>query len=470
MEKVQLLLRQHVGAPCAPCVAVGDKVKKGTLIATPTGLGANIFSSVYGEVSEILEDRIVIKADAEQPDEFVPIDVPEDASKLDMIKAAGIVGMGGAGFPTGIKLNIDLSATEQGEFREDINPELPKDFKLEHSYILINDSECEPGLAHNIKQTIEQTDKVIRGVKYCMEITKADKAIFAIKKKNREAVLKLLDALKDEENISVHLLPDIYPMGEERAVVRECLGVNLDTTQLPSAARSVVINLETVAKIVEAIEEKKPCISKNVTVRGNIKGGNEAHVFMDVPVGISVGELIEMAGGLDKDDSVGEIIMGGAFTGRAAELDEPTTKTTGAILTTYRMPDLTDKKVGLLVCACGGNEARMRTIAEKMHGEVVSVCRCKQAIENKPGAPLKCLRPGNCPGQVKNNMQFKKDGCEYIIIGNCSDCSNTVMASAPQMGLKVFHQTDHVMRAIGHAQYRQLTVSKQVDQDINVED
>ena len=448
MEKVQLLLRQHVGAPCAPCVAVG----------------------VYGEVSEILEDRIVIKADAEQPDEFVPIDVPEDASKLDMIKAAGIVGMGGAGFPTGIKLNIDLSATEQGEFREDINPELPKDFKLEHSYILINDSECEPGLAHNIKQTIEQTDKVIRGVKYCMEITKADKAIFAIKKKNREAVLALLDALKDEENISVHLLPDIYPMGEERAVVRECLGVNLDTTQLPSAARSVVINLETVAKIAEAIEEKKPCISKNVTVRGNIKGGNEAHVFMDVPVGISVGELIEMAGGLDKEDSVGEIIMGGAFTGRAAELDEPTTKTTGAILTTYRMPDLTDKKVGLLVCACGGNEARMRTIAEKMHGEVVSVCRCKQAIENKPGAPLKCLRPGNCPGQVKNNMQFKKDGCEYIIIGNCSDCSNTVMASAPQMGLKVFHQTDHVMRAIGHAQYRQLTVSKQVDQDINVED
>ena len=461
MEKVQLLLRQHVGAPCAPCVAVGDKVKKGTLIATPTGLGANIFSSVYGEVSEILEDRIVIKADAEQPDEFVPIDVPEDASKLDMIKAAGIVGMGGAGFPTGIKLNIDLSATEQGEFREDINPELPKDFKLEHSYILINDSECEPGLAHNIKQTIEQTDKVIRGVKYCMEITKADKAIFAIKKKNREAVLALLDALKDEENISVHLLPDIYPMGEERAVVRECLGVNLDTTQLPSAARSVVINLETVAKIAEAIEEKKPC---------NIKDGNAAHVFMDVPVGISVGELIEMAGGLDKDDSVGEIIMGGAFTGRAAELDEPTTKTTGAILTTYRMPDLTDKKVGLLVCACGGNEARMRTIAEKMHGEVVSVCRCKQAIENKPGAPLKCLRPGNCPGQVKNNMQFKKDGCEYIIIGNCSDCSNTVMASAPQMGLKVFHQTDHVMRAIGHAQYRQLTVSKQVDQDINVED
>ena len=83
MGNVQILLRQHVGAPCAPCVEVGADVKKGTLIATPTGLGANIFSSVYGKVAEITEDRIIIEPADEQPDEFVPIDVPEDASKLD---------------------------------------------------------------------------------------------------------------------------------------------------------------------------------------------------------------------------------------------------------------------------------------------------------------------------------------------------------------------------------------------------
>ena len=96
MGNVQILLRQHVGAPCAAIVKAGDEVKKGTLIATPTGLGANIFSSVYGVVEEVLEDRIVIKPDEEQKDEFVPIDVAEDASKLDMVKAAGVVGMGGA--------------------------------------------------------------------------------------------------------------------------------------------------------------------------------------------------------------------------------------------------------------------------------------------------------------------------------------------------------------------------------------
>lgn len=462
MGNVQILLRQHVGAPCEAIVKAGDKVKKGTLIATPTGLGANIFSSVYGVVEEVTADSIIIKPDDEQKDEFVPI---KEGTKLEMVKEAGIVGMGGAGFPTGVKLNINLAETPMAELDPEINPELPADFKLEHSYILVNAAECEPGLEHNIQQLEQQTDKVIRGVKYCMEITHADKAIFAIKKKHHNAI-KILDAaLKSEPDISIHMLADIYPMGEERAVVRECLGVNLTTTQLPSAARSVVVNLETAAKVAEAIDERKPCISKNMTVRGKLNGGNGAHVFMDVPIGVSVGEMIEKAGGID--GVYGEIIMGGAFTGKSTDLDAPTTKTTGGILVTGEFPDLHGANVGILVCACGGSEERMREIAAKMNGNVVSVCKCKQAIENKPGAPLKCLRPGNCPGQVKNNLQFKKDNCEYIIIGNCSDCSNTVMASAPKMGLKVFHQTDHVMRTIGHPLYRTLKISKEVSQEID---
>lgn len=95
-----------------------------------------------------------------------------------------------------------------------------------------------------------------------------------------------------------------------------------------------------------------------------------------------------------------------------------------------------------------------------MNGNVVSVGTCKNAFEMKNGT-LKCQDPGNCPGQAQKCLQFKKDGAEYIIIGNCSDCSNTVMGSAPKMKLKVFHLTDHVMRTIGHPLYRRLTVSKQ---------
>jgi proline reductase-associated electron transfer protein PrdC len=443
MENLQILLRQHVGKPCAPVVKVGDKVKKGTLIAEPTGLGANIFSSAYGVVEEITDEMIVIKPDEKQKDDYVKI---PKGTPLEMVKAAGVVGMGGAGFPTGVKLDTHF---ENG------------------GYILVNASECEPGLKHNIQQIEEEPEKILAGVKYAMEISGADKAIFAIKKKNRKAVETIDELIKDEPNISRHLLADIYPEGEERAVVRSCLGVELEPSQLPSAANAVVVNSETCSRIAEAIDERKPSFLKNVTVRGNLKGGHDAHVFMDVPVGTSVKDLIERAGGLA--DDYGEITMGGAFTGKATTLDAPITKTTGAILVSMPFMDLHGAKTGLLVCACGGNLERMEDILKKYNGTETCVCYCKQAQEQKNGT-RKCERPGICPGQVKNNLDFKKAGCEYIIIGNCSDCSNTVMASAPKMGLKVIHMTDHLMRAVDHPLYRKLRVSKEVDQDLNVVD
>ncbi len=438
MKNLQILLRQHVGAPCQAVVSEGETVEKGTLIASPNGLGANIFSPVYGKVLCVTDTLIEIEADAEQKDEFLPI---KEGSKLEMVKEAGVVGMGGAGFPTGIKLDTDLAG----------------------GYILVNAAECEPGLRHNIIQIEEEPGKVIRGIKYAMEISNAGKAMIAIKKKNKKAVELLKEALKTEKNITIFLMPDIYPMGEERAVVRECLGIELTPSQLPSAANAIVINSETCARVAEAIDERRPCISKHLTVRGMLKGGSREHVFMDVPIGTSVGELIAQAGGME--GVVGEIVMGGPFTGKATTDDAPITKTTGGILVTMEFPDLHGAPVGLLVCACGGDEERMRDIAGKMNGQVASVARCKQVEEMKSGA-LKCERPGNCPGQVQNSMQFKKDKCEYIVIGNCSDCSNTVMGSAPKMGLKVFHQTDHIMRTIGHPLYRRLTVSKTVSQDI----
>ena len=158
-----------------------------------------------------------------------------------------------------------------------------------------------------------------------MELTNASKAIFAIKKKNEKAVRVLKEALKEEEGITLHLLPDIYPMGEERAVVRECLGVELGVDQLPTAADAVVINVETVSRVAEAIDERKPCFSKNVTVVGKLNGGEEPHVFLDVPIGTSIGELIERAGGIN--GIYGEIIVGGPFTGHAAQEDTPVSYT-----------------------------------------------------------------------------------------------------------------------------------------------
>lgn len=421
----KILLRQHVGAPCEAVVKVGDKVKKGTLIAKPTGLGANIFSSVYGNISEITEDAIIIEKDEEQPEEFIKL---EGDDKLQLIKDAGVVGMGGAGFPTAIKLGTKVK------------------------YILVNAAECEPLLHHNVDQMVDNTDMTVRGLKYVMEICQAEKGIFALKAKNQKAVDALVEGTKGDDSLDIHLLPDIYPMGEERAVVREVLGILLQPTDLPSVADAVVINVETLQRVAEAIELKKPCFSKNVTVVGKLKGGTEPHVFMDVPVGTSVKELIERAGGIDGE--YGEVIMGGPFTGKACELEAPITKTTGGIIVTQPFEDLKGEKMGLLVCACGGNEERMQDLAKKMNAEVVCVQKCKQAADVKGN--LKCENPGNCPGQAEKVLNFKKAGAEIILMGNCSDCSNTVMCSAPKLKLGVYHVTDNVMRTVGHPLVRKL--------------
>lgn len=433
-----ILLKQHIGAPCQAVVEKGSILKRGTLLAVPTGLGAPIYSPYDGIAADITDTAVIIQPADLQSDGFEPI-VPEDDTRLAAIKAAGLVGMGGAGFPTAVKLHTDLKG----------------------GYILVNAAECEPLLGHNMRQLETMTEQTVRGVRYCMEIANAKKGVFAIKAKHKEAVAALEAALKQEPDISIHLLPDLYPMGEERAVVREVLGKLLAPTDLPSAADAVVINVETVLRAAQAIEEKRPVITKNVTVAGKLKGGKGPHIFMDVPIGTTVGELIKRAGGIDGE--YGEIIMGGPFTGKPTALDAPITKTTGGILVTKPFENLNHKKTGLLVCACGGNEARMRDLAEKMNGDVVLVQSCKQAVDVK--GTLKCQNPGNCPGQAQKCLNFKKAGCEEILIGNCSDCTNTVMGSAPKLGLKVHHQTDHVFQTMDLEVMRYLTKSKKLAQE-----
>ena len=118
--------------------------------------------------------------------------------------------------------------------------------------------------------------------------------------------------------------------------------------------------------------------------------------------------------------------------------------------------------MGLLVCACGGNEDRMQDLAKKMNAEVVCVQKCKQAVDVKGN--LKCENPGNCPGQALKVMNIKKAGAKHILIGNCTDCSNTVMGSAPKMNLEVHHQTDHVLETVGKDVIRYMTTSKTVPQ------
>lgn len=420
------LVKQHVGAPSVPIVKKDDKVKRGQMIASkPEGaLGAHIYSSVSGKVAFVDENQIIIDESGTNFDTYLPL---SGSTPKELIEESGMVGLGGAGFPTSVKLNAHF---EQG------------------GTVIVNAAECEPILSHNIARIEKEPEKLLTGLAIIMDLVNAEKGIIAVKGVHKEAIADL-KRVNTKDNVSVFELENIYPMGEERAIVRETLGILLEPEQLPMAADAIVINAESVFRVREAVEDKKPLIDKDMTVAGKLKENASIHVLLDVPIGISVGEVINQAGGIGEE--YGEIIMGGPFTGKRTSLDAPVVKTTGGIIVAENfLPG--PSKIGLLVCACGANKERLEEQAASMGSEVVGVEYCKQAKQVK--AARKCENPGRCPGQVQKVMALKKAGAQAVLISNCTDCSNTVMSCAPQLKLPVYHCTDGALRSVNHKMIR----------------
>ena len=241
-------------------------------------------------------------------------------------------------------------------------------------------------------------------------------------------------------------------MGEERALIHAIFGVWLSTSQLPVEANCVVHNGETLANIARAVDDRKPVIDKDITIAGKLTTGNKSNVLFQVPVGTKITSLIEKCGGIDGE--YGEVIIGGPYTGKAENLEAAVvTKTSGGAIVTIPFP-IYEGPLGVLVCACGANEDRLREIAGKMKSEVVGVAVCKN-VEVVKGAN-KCKTPGDCPGQIAAIMQLKKQGAKRVLVANCSDCTNTVMCIAPKLGIPVYHHTDHVFRTVDHELTRRL--------------
>lgn len=390
--EICILLRQHVGAPCKPIVKVNDKVKKGQLIAIPDGLGSNIHSSVFGKVTAIDDSKVVIKADADQSGEYVKI--KETDNFLEAVKEAGVVGAGGAGFPAHVKFNTDL----------------------ENGCVIVNAAECEPTLSHNMFLLEQNPDIIIRGLKYVMEITSASKGYIAIKPIHKNALIAVGKACKSESNIEVKFLPNMYPAGDERVIVRELLGIELEPGQLPIAAKAIISNVETIKNVALAIEERKPVITKDITVGGRVKDAPKGKVFMDVPIGIPIEHYIKECGGYIEPH--GEIVVGGPFTGKHGEESMPVTKTIGGILISMPFPS-EKRKIGILACECGAQEDRLTEIAEAMGAQVVSSAKCKRMVE--VNGRFRCDKPGTCPGQAEKILYLKKEGAEVVLTGTCQD-------------------------------------------------
>jgi proline reductase-associated electron transfer protein PrdC len=353
-------------------------------------------------------------------EDYVPVG---GSTILERIEAAGVVGMGGAGFPTAAKLAKPLGLGGK---------------------VLLNAAECEPVLGHNISRIERDAARICAGLRHAMRAVGAESGIIAIKAKHGRAVRAMRDAISGQGDLAIRFLEDSYPVGEERAVIRDVLGVLLPPGRLPSEANCVVINAETAVRISDAVDMRKPVISKDMTIAGRFLGqapgefsDGRKKILLDVPTGISLRALAAYAGGLLAD--CGEIVMGGPFTGVPVSLDAPVSKMSGGLLAA--MPFLREpRRLGLLVCACGAGLERLEGIAARMGAPVAGAAYCKQAAPARGGR--KCENPGICPGQAEKVLELRGKGAEALLVGNCTDCTNTVMTIATKLKMPVYHSTD----------------------------
>ena len=313
---------QHIGAPANPVVAVGDHVLKGQMIAEAGGfVSAPIYASVSGTVKAIAPhlnptggrvNSIVIENDGEYKEVEYPEVTPlEDMSKEDILNAigtAGVVGMGGAGFPTRVKLS----------------PKEPE--KID--YIIANCAECEPYITADYRTMIETPEKLVGGMKIILRLFDNAKGIFGVEDNKPDCIEKLKELTKDEPRIEVMALKTKYPQGGERQLIYATTGRAINSTMLPADAGCVVDNVETIISIYNAVVKGIPSMERVVTVTGDgvVNPGNYKVLF-----GTNQNELIEAAGGLK--EGCEKVISGGPMMGFAMyTTDTPITKTSSSIL------------------------------------------------------------------------------------------------------------------------------------------
>lgn len=316
------MLSQHIGAPANPVVEKGDHVKVGQVIAEAGGfVSAPIHASVSGTVKGI-ESRLTVtgtvgKAIIVENDhqyetvEFEKIDSLEGLSKQDIIKkvqAAGVVGMGGAGFPTHVKLS----------------PKEPE--KIE--YILVNGAECEPYLTSDYRRMMENPEWVVGGLKVILQLFDRAKGFICIEDNKPDCIEKMRELTKNESRIEVKELKTKYPQGAERCLIHATTGRDVNSAMLPADAGCIVDNIDTVVAIHHAVMWGQPLMHRVVTVTGDCI--NDPRNF-EICTGMDYEELIEAAGGLKKDPE--KIIIGGPMMGNSVyTLHLPSTKTSSALL------------------------------------------------------------------------------------------------------------------------------------------
>lgn len=324
-EIVTIPISQHIGAPAKVIVARGDMVKTGQIIAESGGfVSANIHSSVSGKVLKIDKfidssgyRKMAVQIKVEGDEWIEGIDRTEDINTdisvesdeiIKKIMAAGMVGLGGATFPSHVKLMIPAGKVAD--------------------YLVVNAVECEPYLTADHSLMMEKSEEIIIGTKIMMKALKVEKAIIGIENNKPDAIKRLSALLTKEGGIEVQALKVMYPQGGEKQLIAALLGRQVPSGGLPIDVGVVAFNVGSVFAAYEAVQKNKPLIERVVSVTG--KSVKEPSNFI-VRVGTPVSSLIEAAGGLPEDSA--KVINGGPMMGKALNnLDSPIMKGSSGIL------------------------------------------------------------------------------------------------------------------------------------------
>lgn len=376
-------LSQHIGAPAKPLVSKGDRVLRGQKIAEAGGfVSAPIFSSVSGFVKAVeprrvvtgdMIDSIVIENDEMDIEvNYQPLVDWNMASREEILKAvqdAGIVGMGGAGFPTHVKL-------------------APKDPDA-ITYVIANCAECEPYLTSDYRRMLEEPDKLIGGLKIVLRLFENAHGIIAIEDNKPDCIALLKKMTRDDRRITVKGLHTKYPQGAERMLINATTGRKINSTMLPADVGCVVDNTDTLVSIYNAVVEGKPSMERIVTVSGDAVKNPQN---FKVPIGMSYREILDAAGGFSVQPE--KIICGGPMMGFAMfGLDVPSTKTSTALLGFIR--------------------------DEVAHSETSACIKCGRCVEVCPGRIMP-NRLADCADHFDSETFVALGGMECCECGSCS--------------------------------------------------
>lgn len=324
-EQVVIPISQHIGAPATPTVAKGDKVFAGQVIAKSSGfVSANIHSSVSGTVASL--DPVLDSTGYKRPavtitvegDEWIPeVDRTPELKKdfalsgeeiIAKVNEAGIVGLGGATFPSHVKLSI------------------PKGKKAD--VLIINGVECEPYLTSDHRLMLEKADELMIGILLLKKALGVERALIGIENNKPDAIAHLKKVASNYQGIEVHALKVKYPQGGEKQLIKALINREVPSGSLPIDVGTVVHNVGTALAVYEAVQKNKPLVERVVTITGKSlqKTGN----YM-VRIGTPISKLIDAAGGLPTDTA--KVVNGGPMMGKAiSSFDAPVTKGTSGVI------------------------------------------------------------------------------------------------------------------------------------------